>query len=169
MSRWVVYQTEEQLPMNANQKEILLTTSSQETQPILATPTAYHSLVSPNAGPTRPRLGLHPITLPSAIISDHGSLFTSWLWANLMYSFHIEQRLSKGFHPQTDGQTERQNSVLEQYLRSYVNHQPDYWAPHLALTEFAYDAAVHFSTVKAQFEIVYGEIPRSDMLTLYPV
>ncbi len=53
----------EQLSINANQKEILLATFSQETQPILATPTAYHSLVSPSAGPTRPRLGLHPITV----------------------------------------------------------------------------------------------------------
>ena len=63
MRGWVIYQTGEQLSINANQKEILLATSSQETQPILATPTAYHSLVSPSAGPTRPRLGLHPITI----------------------------------------------------------------------------------------------------------
>ncbi len=51
--------------------------------------------------------------VPSAIISDRASLFTSRLWANLIYSFRIERRLSTAFHPQTDGQTERQNSVLE--------------------------------------------------------
>ncbi len=61
----------------------------------------------------------------SALISDRGSLFIFWLGANLMYFFRIERQLSKGFHPQTDGQTKSQNSVSEQYLRSYVNYQQD--------------------------------------------
>ena len=113
---------------------------------------------------TQEVLRLHGV--PSAIISDRRSLFTSRLWANLMYSFRIERRLSKAFHPQTDKQTERQKSVLEQYLRSYVNYQQDDWAPLLALAEFAYNAAVHSSTGRAPFEIVYGEVPRSEMLTL---
>ncbi len=104
--------------------------------------------------------------VPSAIISDRESLFTSQLWANLMYSFRIERRLSTTFLPQTDRQTERLNSVLEQYLRSYVNFQQDDWTPLLALVEFAYNVAVHSSTGKAPFEIIYREIPRSDMLTL---
>ncbi len=104
--------------------------------------------------------------VPSAIISDRGLLFTFRLWANLMYSFRIKQRLSTAFHPQTDGQTERQNSVLEQYLRSYVKYQQDDWAPLLALAEFAYNTAVHSSTGRVPFEIVYVEIPRSKILTL---
>ncbi len=82
-----------------------------------------------------------------------------------MFSFRIERRLSTAFHPQTDGQTERQNSVLEKYLRSDLNYQQDDWAPLLALAEFAYNATVHSSTGRASFEIVYGELPRSDMLT----
>ncbi len=49
---------------------------------------------------TQEVIRLHEIL--SAIISDHGSLFTSRLWANLIYSFCIEQQLSKVFHPQTD-------------------------------------------------------------------
>ena len=84
-----------------------------------------------------------------------------------MYSFCIEQRLDTVFHSQTGGQTERQNRILEQYLCSYVNYQQDDWAPLLALAKFAYNAAVHFSTgSRAPFEIVYGEVPRSDVLTL---
>ncbi len=69
---------------------------------------------------TREVIRLHGV--PSAIISDRGSLFTSQLWANLMYSFRIERRLTTALHPQTDRQTERQKSVLEQYLRGYVNY-----------------------------------------------
>ncbi len=113
---------------------------------------------------TQEVIRLHGV--PSAIISDRGSLFISRLWANLVYSFRIERRLRTAFHPRTDGQRERQNSVLEQYLRSYVNYQQDNWAPLLALAEFAYNAAVHSSTCRAIFEIVYGEVPRLDILTL---
>ncbi len=113
---------------------------------------------------TQEVIQLHGVS--SAIISDCGSLFSSWLWANLMYSFRIEQQLSTAFHPPTDGQTKRQNSVLEQYLLSYINYQQDDWSLLLALAEFAYNPVVHSSTSKVPFEIVYGEVPRSDMLTL---
>ncbi len=75
--------------------------------------------------------------VPSAMIFDRKTLFTSRLWANLMYSFRIERRLCTVCHPQTDGRTEKQNSVLEQYLRSFVNYQQDDWAPFLAFAEFA--------------------------------
>ena len=103
--------------------------------------------------------------VPQALISDCGSVFTSQLWANLMFTLKIDRRLSTAFHPQTDGQTERQNSTLEQYLRSYINYQQDNWASLLVLDEFAYNASLHSSTGKAPFKVVYGSIPRSDMLT----
>ncbi len=95
------------------------------------------------------------------------SLFTSRLWANLMYSFRIERRLSKAFHLQMNGQTETQNNVLEQYLRSCVDYQQHDWAPLLALAEFAHNATVHSSTGRTSFEIVYWKVLRSsDILTL---
>ncbi len=70
---------------------------------------------------TRDVIRLHGVL--SSIISDRGLLFTSRLWANLMYSFRIERRLITAFHPQTDRQTEKENSVFEKYVRSYVNYQ----------------------------------------------
>ncbi len=69
---------------------------------------------------TREVIQLHEV--PSAIISDCGSLFTFQLWANLMYSFRIEGRLSTAFHPQIDRQTKKKNRVLEQYLCSYAHY-----------------------------------------------
>jgi len=63
--------------------------------------------------------------LPKDIITDRGSIFTSDLWKERTKQLVIERRLSTAFHPQTDGQTERTNSTLEQYLRAYVNYQPD--------------------------------------------
>jgi len=54
--------------------------------------------------------------MPKNIITDGGSVFTSDLWKETTKQQGIERRLSTAFHPQTDGQTERTNSTLEQYL-----------------------------------------------------
>ena len=73
------------------------------------------------------------------IITDRGSLFTSELWKETTKNLGIERRLSTAFHPQTDGQTERTNAILEQYLRSYINYQQDNWSDLIAIAEFAYN------------------------------
>ena len=59
--------------------------------------------------------------LSDSIITDRGSLFTSKFWSSLCYFLEIKRRLSTAFHPQTDGQIERQNSTMEAYLRAFVN------------------------------------------------
>ena len=54
--------------------------------------------------------------IPRDIITDRGSLFTSDLWKETTEKLGIERRLSTAFHLQMDGQTERTNGILEQYL-----------------------------------------------------
>ncbi|MBW0477086.1 hypothetical protein O181_016801 [Austropuccinia psidii MF-1] len=54
--------------------------------------------------------------LPSIIVSDRGSLFISSFWTNLCQQLKISRDLSSAYHPETDGQTERVNQILEQYL-----------------------------------------------------
>ncbi|MBW0464839.1 hypothetical protein O181_004554 [Austropuccinia psidii MF-1] len=54
--------------------------------------------------------------LPSRIVSDRGSLFVSSFWTNLCQRLNISKDLSTAYHPETDGQTERVNQILEQYL-----------------------------------------------------
>jgi transposase InsO family protein len=61
--------------------------------------------------------------LPDSIVSDRGPQFASRFWKYLCNSLHIKPRLSTAFHPKTDGQTERINLVMEQYLRAYINYQ----------------------------------------------
>ena len=61
--------------------------------------------------------------LPDSIVTDKGSLFTSKFWSSLYYFLGVKQRLLIAFHPQTDGQTERQNSIMEAYLRAFVNFE----------------------------------------------
>ena len=54
--------------------------------------------------------------LPDSIISDRGAIFTSKFWFSLCYFLDIKRQLSTTFHPQIDGQTERQNSTMKEYF-----------------------------------------------------
>ena len=94
---------------------------------------------------------------PISIVSNRGSLFTSQYWSHLCYYLGVRLGYSTAFHPQTDGQTERQNQTLEQYLRGYVNYQQDDWVFWLPLAEYSYNNSVHSSTGVTPFEAIYGE------------
>ena len=93
---------------------------------------------------------------PASIVSDRGTLFTAQFWSALCYHLKIKRNLSTAFHPQSDGQTERQNQTLEQYLRSYINYQQDDWVQWLPMAEFAYNNAVHASTGVTPFFAMMG-------------
>lgn len=97
--------------------------------------------------------------LPDSIISDRGLLFTLKFLSALCFHFKIKQRLSTAFHAQTDGQTERQNETLKQYLRGYENYQQDDWIEWLVIAEFAYNNSVHSSTGETLFYLAYGFHP----------
>ena len=60
---------------------------------------------------------------PDSIVTDRESFFTLKFWSSLCYFLGIKRRLSTAFHPQTDGQTERQNSTIKAYLRAFVNFE----------------------------------------------
>ncbi len=63
--------------------------------------------------------------VPELIVTDRGSLFTSKFWSSLCYFLDIKRKLFTVFHSQTDGQTKRQNSTIEAYLRAFVNWEQD--------------------------------------------
>ncbi|MBW0525191.1 hypothetical protein O181_064906 [Austropuccinia psidii MF-1] len=83
--------------------------------------------------------------LPVSIVGDRGSLFVSSLWTQLCQQLKISRDLSTAFHPETDGQTERVNQILEHYLQIYVSYLQDDWHTWLPLGEFAYNNAEHSS------------------------
>ncbi|TAQ83295.1 hypothetical protein B7494_g8382 [Chlorociboria aeruginascens] len=99
--------------------------------------------------------------LPKGIVSDRGSVFTSNFWSSLCFLLKIRRRLSTAFHPQTDGQTERQNQNIEQYLRAYSTYRGDDWCSKLPLAEFAYNNAWHSSIKDTPFHATYGFHPRT--------
>ena len=57
---------------------------------------------------------------PISVISDRGSLFTSYFWKTLQHGLGTQLDMSTTFHPQTDGQSERTIQVLEDMLRACV-------------------------------------------------
>ncbi|MBW0532975.1 hypothetical protein O181_072690, partial [Austropuccinia psidii MF-1] len=102
--------------------------------------------------------------LPFSIISDRGSLFVSSFWTQLCQKLKISRDLSTAVHPETDGQTERVNQTLEQYLWMYVSYHQDYWYTWLPLAELAYDNAENSSTKQSPFFTIYGRNPRFDSI-----
>ncbi len=90
------------------------------------------------------------------LITDRGSLFTSKFWTTLCWHLGAKRRLSTAFHPQTDGQTERQNQTLEHYLRVYSNYKQDNWPELLPMAAFAYNNSVHASTNRTPQEMLMG-------------
>ena len=98
--------------------------------------------------------------LPNSIVTDRGLLFTSKFWSLLCYFLGIKQRLSTIFHPQTDDQTERQNSTIEAYFQAFVNFKQKNWAKLLPMAEFAYNNAKNASTGFTPFKLNCGYYPR---------
>jgi transposase InsO family protein len=97
---------------------------------------------------------------PSKITSDRDKLFTSNMWQSFADQMGIELRLSTAYHPQTNGQTERVNQTIKQYLRCHVNYQQDDWASLLPMAQLAYNNAVHSTTGETPFFANYGYHPR---------
>ncbi|SGZ31712.1 BQ5605_C045g12237 [Microbotryum silenes-dioicae] len=101
--------------------------------------------------------------LPKDIVSDRGSVFTSDFWRCLCQLTRVKTSLLTAFHPQTDGQTERLNQIVEQYLRLYTNHRQSDWEDLLPLAQFAYNLMKHLSTRKTPFFANYGYHPTLDL------
>lgn len=97
--------------------------------------------------------------VPKGILSDRGSLFTSQYWSGFAFEARVKHRLSTAFHPQTDGQTERMNQTLEQYLRCYCSEKQETWPEMLAQAEFAVNNGVHPATRMSPFELLEGWSP----------
>ena len=99
---------------------------------------------------------IRPHGLPSSMVSDRGPLFTSDFWKRVMETLGISRNLSTAFHPQTDGQTERANATLKQYLWAYCNYQQDDWEKLLPIAEFCYNNTQTETTRITPFFANYG-------------
>ena len=96
---------------------------------------------------------------PSSIVSDQGLVFISEFWKALMTQLQVCLNLSTAYHPQTDGQTEHVNQILEQYLCVYCSYQQDNWVDYLRVAEFQYNNSSHKATRTSPFFANYGFHP----------
>jgi transposase InsO family protein len=98
--------------------------------------------------------------LPKTVLSDRGPQFVAEFTRELYRLLGIKLATSTAFHPQTDGQTERVNQEMEQFLRTFVNERQDNWDELLPMAEFAYNNHVHSSTKQTPFMLDTGRHPR---------
>lgn len=103
--------------------------------------------------------------IPNHITSDRGPEFTSHFFKSLGSLLDIKLHFTSGYHPEGDGQTERVNQTLEQYLRIYCNFQQDNWSELLPLAEFAYNNAPNATTGISPFFANKGYHPNLDVHT----
>jgi len=94
--------------------------------------------------------------IPRAIVSDRGSQFVSLLWARICQLLQIVRRLSTAYHPETDGSTERMNSTMEDYLRTFCNHGQDDWYDLLPSAQIAIMGRDAASTGVSPFFLEHG-------------
>lgn len=94
--------------------------------------------------------------IPTKIISDRDSKFTSTVWKTLFSLLGSTLNFSTSYHPETDGQTERSNQTIQQMLRNTINHSQDNWAQHLAYIEMAINSAPHSATKQTPYYLDTG-------------
>ncbi len=97
--------------------------------------------------------------LPQKVISNQDPWFITTAMQELCKNLHIKQNISTTYHPQTDGQSERTNQWLEQYLHIFGNGAQMDWAKWLPLTQYTHNAWPSAATGKSPFELIMGHVP----------
>uniref|UniRef100_A0AAV1UII4 Integrase catalytic domain-containing protein n=1 Tax=Peronospora matthiolae TaxID=2874970 RepID=A0AAV1UII4_9STRA len=90
--------------------------------------------------------------LPRELVSDRDPRFTADFWRSVFKSLGTRLKMSTSDHPESDGETERANRVLEEILRGYV-HSFKSWSEFLPMVEFAINNSVHASTTHTPFYV----------------
>jgi transposase InsO family protein len=104
---------------------------------------------------------LHGIS--KKIVSDRGTKFTSHFWKQLHEALSTHLKFSLPYHPQTDGQTERTNQILEDMLRAYALQDKIGWDKRLPYAEFTYNNSYQASLKMSPFEALYGRNCRTPL------
>lgn len=94
--------------------------------------------------------------MPKVVISDRDPRWTSTYWRTLLNLLGSKANMSTAFHPETDGQTERVNRVVEEVLRHHVSYEQTDWDTLVPMVEFAINTAKHASTGYTPFFLNHG-------------
>jgi hypothetical protein len=136
------------------------------TKAIHIEPTDMHVTAEGVAKLTRDRI-IRYHGVPRKIISDRDPQYASEYMRELYKLLGVQANISTAYRPQTDGQTERANQEIEQYLQIFVDiHQKD-WNEWLVLAEFSYNDKVNSSTKISPFFMNIGHHPWKGVETSY--
>lgn len=97
--------------------------------------------------------------VPSVLLSDRDSKFTSVFWERLFELLGTKLTYSASYHHESNGQVERLNQTLANFLRAYCAERSTDWHRHVAVFEFAYNSAKHATTDVEPFFVQYGDLP----------
>jgi hypothetical protein len=107
--------------------------------------------------------------LPKSIVSDRDTRFATSNFSKQLWNLTGTQLCtSTSYHPQTDGQTERYNRMIEQTLRMYVQPHGRDWEKLLPMCEFAINNNHHSSIGTTPFYLNYGFHPRTPLSLSFP-
>ena len=106
-------------------------------------------------------VSLHGV--PLEINLDRGSLFTSRFWESFQQAMGTHLSFSTAYHPQSSGQVERVNQILEDMLRACVISFGKKWEESLPYAEFSYNNSYQASLKMAPFEVLYGRKCRTPL------
>ncbi|XP_043113873.1 uncharacterized protein LOC122358155 [Puntigrus tetrazona] len=93
--------------------------------------------------------------LPVDVVSDRGPQFVSRFWKEFCRQIGASTSLSSGFHPQTNGQSERANQDLERALRCMASHSPSSWSQQLPWVEYSHNSLPVASTGMSPFNVLW--------------
>ena len=97
--------------------------------------------------------------VPRSLVSDRDPLFISRFWQELFKASGTHLRMSSAYHPQSDGQTEVLNRVVEQYLRAFVHRRPNRWGKLLPWIEWSHNTSWNAGTGTTPYEVTFGKKP----------
>ncbi|KAJ9534162.1 hypothetical protein QJQ45_002156 [Haematococcus lacustris] len=106
--------------------------------------------------------------LSKVTISDRGATFNNQFWIEVRKLIGVDPAFSTAYHPQTDGQTERTNQIVEEMLRHYILPTQEDWPRHLAFAEFAINNSWQESIQSTPFLVNYGQSPITPVLHKLP-